>query len=340
MNTVCSHYDVSIKADELLINAAIPILLITNVNNIYNGNTETMELRDIDLNLLVIFHQLLIDRKVSTAAESLGMTQPAVSNALKRLRLTLQDELFVRTYSGMEPTPYAQRLAKPITQAIDSIHNVLNQADGFDAQTSERSFTLAMTDIGEIHFIPQLMEALAKVAPRIRINTVRDTPQLGEDLQNGMVDLAIGWLPHLQAGFFQRGLFHHHYVCMSRHNHPITQVPLTLERFCAYGHIRIAAANTGHGAIDTLMARAGIQRSIRLEVPHFLAIGHILQHSDLLATVPQRFAAHCAAPFGLSATPLPMNLPQIAINLFWHAKYHQDPANRWLRQLLFELFAD
>lgn len=300
-----------------------------------------MELRDLDLNLLVVFHQLLVDRRVSIAAENLGLTQPAVSNALKRLRSALQDDLFVRTYQGMQPTPYAAQLAEPVALAIHTLREALSRQDSFDPQGSERTFTIAMTDIGEIYFTPRLMDALARLAPRCVVSTVRNTAEtLSEGLQNGTVDLAVGLLPHLQAGFFQRRLFHHRYVCLCRKDHPVTREPLTLERFCAYGHVRVIAANTGHGEVDVHMARAGIQRDIRLEVPHFVAVGHILQRTDLLATVPERFADCCVEPFGLVALPHPVDLPEIAINLFWHAKYHKEPANRWLRQLMFELFSD
>jgi DNA-binding transcriptional LysR family regulator len=115
---------------------------------------------------------------------------------------------------------------------------------------------------------------------------------------------------------------------------------LTLERFCTYGHIRVIAAGTGHDGADAQMSRAGIQRDIRLEVPHFLAVAHILQRTELLATVPEVFADCCLEPFGLSVLPHPVSLPEIPINLFWHAKYNKDPANIWLRQLMFELFSD
>lgn len=198
-----------------------------------------------------------------------------------------------------------------------------------------------MTDIGEIYFTPRLMDALSRLAPGCRISTVRNTSvSLIEALQSGTVDLAVGLLPHLQAGFFTRRLFHHRYVCMCRKDHPVTSEPLTLERFCAHGHVRVIAATTGHGEVDAHMARLGIERDIRLEVPHFVAVGHILQRTDLLATVPERFAECCVQPFGLVALPHPVQLPEIDINLFWHAKYHRDSANRWLRQLMFELFAD
>ncbi|MGX1186447.1 DNA-binding transcriptional LysR family regulator [Pseudomonas sp. F-14 TE3623] len=300
-----------------------------------------MELRDLDLNLLLVFHQLLVDRRVSTAAENLGLTQPAVSNALKRLRTALQNDLFVRTYQGMEPTPYAAQLAEPVALAIQTLRDALLREDSFDPQISKRTFTIAMTDIGEIYFMPRLMDALVRLAPKCIVSTVRNSSvSLVEALRNGTVDLAVGLLPNLQAGFYQRRLFHHRYVCLCRKDHPVTREPLTLERFSSYGHVRVISANTGHGEVDSHMARIGIQRDIRLEVPHFVAVGHILQCTDLLATVPERFAACCVEPFGLTALPHPLELPEIAINLFWHAKYHKEPANRWLRQLMFELFSD
>lgn len=300
-----------------------------------------MELRKIDLNLLVVFNQLLVDRRVSTVADRLDLTQPAVSNALKRLRLLLQDELFLRTSHGMEPTPYALQLAEPVAYALGTLHSALNQRTSFDPLASTRTFTLAVTDIGEIYFMPILMNALADQAPNIRISTVRNNASsLKEDMEAGTVDLAIGLLPSLQAGFFQRRLFRQRYVCMHRKEHPLAQKPITLEDFCDAEHVCVIAANTGHGEVDVLLERAGIKRRMRLIVPHFIAVGHILQTTNLIATVPERFAVCCEGPFNLVTSPHPANLPEIAINLFWHAKYHRDPANRWLRQLVFDLFSD
>lgn len=300
-----------------------------------------MDLRQIDLNLLVIFNQLLLDRRVSTSAEKLGLTQPAVSNALKRLRTLLKDDLFVRTSRGMEPTPYAMHLAEPVGYALGSLQNAFNQRDTFDPATSTRTFTLAMTDIGEIYFMPPLLEALASRAPHIKISTLRNTAgNLREDMEAGSVDLALGLLPHLQTGFFQRRLFLQHYVCLFRQGHPTARNPISLESYCSSAHVGVIAANTGHGEVDALMERRGIQRQIRLVVPHFVAVGHILQSTDLIATVPERFAFRCEEPFGLVTSPLPVKLPEIAINLFWQAKYNREPANMWLRQLIVELFSD
>lgn len=300
-----------------------------------------MTLRAMDLNLLVVFNQMLIDRSVSAAADTLGLTQPAVSNALKRLRALLQDELFLRTSRGMEPTPYALHLAQPVAHALGTLHNALSTRDSFDPLTSQRAFHLAMTDIGDMYFMPTLMHALATRAPHIRLSTVRPhETDLRRAMEGGAIDVALGLFPDLKTGFFQRRLFSHRYVCLFRRDHPRARSPMTLAQFRSMEHVGVTAANTGHSAIDAVLQRAGVQRQRRLEVPHFIAVGHILQATDLVATVPERFAARCCEPFGLATSPHPVKLPEIAINLFWHAKYNQDPASVWLRQLIVELFAD
>lgn len=300
-----------------------------------------MKLRELDLNLLVIFNQLLIDRSASVAAEKLGLTQPAISNALKRLRLVLQDELFLRTSRGMEPTPYALHLAEPVVYALNALQSALTHRDTFDPTTSQRTFNLAMTDIGELYFMPPVMEALANRAPGIRINTVRPhRGNLKEDMESGSVDLAVGPLPDLQTGFFQKRLFRHRYVCIFRKGHPVARSPISMDLFCVLQHVGVIPENTGHMDVDTLLDKAGIKRMVKLQVPHFIAVGAILQGSDLIATVPERFADRVQDAFGLETSPHPARLPDIAINMFWHAKFNRDPANIWLRQLFVELFSD
>ncbi|BAP45260.1 LysR family transcriptional regulator [Pseudomonas sp. LJDD11] len=299
-----------------------------------------MNLRDLDLNLLLVLHQLLIDRQVSSAADNLGLTQPAMSNALKRLRSTLNDELFVRSGRSMQPTPYAEQLAQPVAQAIALLHQALQRPAAFDPASSRRRFTLAMTDIGEIYFMPQLIDTLLQRAPGLSVTTVRSDAQLSEALASGAIDLAVGLQPNLQSGFYQRRLFVHRYVVLCRHDHPLAGQAMTAQAFARQSHVHVAAASTGHGEVEQYLRRAGLQRDIRLEVPHFVAVGHILQRSDLVATVPERFASTCLQPFGLVALPLPVPLPEITINLFWHARFHKEPANQWFRDLMFELFSD
>jgi DNA-binding transcriptional LysR family regulator len=299
-----------------------------------------VELRDIDLNLLVVFNQLLSDRRVNAAAQSLGITQPAVSNALARLRRHLGDDLFLRTSRGMEPTPFAQHLAGPVAQALGALHSALNQRAAFTPSTSTRTFALAMTDIGEIYFLPPLMELLGRVAPNVSISTVRSTTAaLKDDLEAGRVDLALGLLPDLKAGFFQRSLFRHRYVCMFRKGHPLGGNQISLEDFAAADHVVVVAAGTGHNRVDAMLEDLQVRRRVRLRVPHFVALGHILKETDLVATVPERFARRWVEPFGLVYVRHPARLPEIAINLFWHAKYHREPGNQWLRTLLFNTFS-
>jgi DNA-binding transcriptional LysR family regulator len=224
---------------------------------------------------------------------------------------------------------------------LNALQTAFTTRDSFDPQTSTRNFQLAMNDIGEMYFMPPLMVALSKVAPHVRVSTVRpNSASLKEDMESGSVDLALGLLPHLQTGFFQRRLFRHKYVCVFRKGHPVATSPMTLAQFSELDHVGVVAANSGHGEVDGLLERAGIKRKMRLVVPHFIAVGHILQSTDLISTLPERFAERCEIPFGLVTSPHPARLPDIAINLFWHAKFNRDPANMWMRQLFVELFAD
>jgi DNA-binding transcriptional LysR family regulator len=300
-----------------------------------------MELKDIDLNLLVIFNQLLTERKVSKVAENLGLGQPAVSNALARLRKLFGDELFLRTSSGMQPTPFADQLAESIGYALGMIHGAINVKNSFDPAASKRSFSVGMTDIGEIYFLPLLMEKIQKVAPAVSISTVRNTSvHLKDSMEAGHVDLAIGLLPQLKAGFFQQRLFTQNYVCMFRSGHALDRKKITPPDFFAADHVAVVSTGTGHGIVDDMLDKNSPQRKVRLTVPHFVAVGHILQSTDLVATVPERLAEKMAKPFNLKYVAHPIKLPQIAINLFWHAKYHKDPANQWLRSLIFDMHAD
>lgn len=312
------------------------------IDSIHNVNiANSMDLRQIDLNLLVVFNQLLLDRSVSVTADKLGLSQPAVSHALKRLRVLLKDDLFVRTSRGMEPTPYAMHLIEPVGYALGMLQTALSQRDKFDPANSERTFTLAITDIGEIYFMPTLMAMLSREAPNIQISTVRHhSGQLTDDMASGEVDLAIGLLPSLTTGFFQRKLFKQRYVCMFRREHPVASNPITLAQYKSLHHVGVMSANTGHGELDDWLMKKNIHRSVKLCVPHFVAVGHILQSSDLIATVPERFAQKCEKPFQLETSPLPFKLPDIAIQLFWHAKYNREPANMWLRQQLLNLFSE
>ncbi|VVE83322.1 LysR family transcriptional regulator [Pandoraea sputorum] len=312
-----------------------------------------MDLHAVDLNLLVVFQHLYNARRVSRVAEALGVTQPAVSNSLARLRKLFNDELFIRTSRGMLPTPMATELAEPVAAALDALHGVFNRQLAFDPATSQRAFQIAMTDIGEVHFLPKLMHALGERAPGITVSTVRNTAvNLREEMAAGQVDLAVGHLPDLSTEFFQRRLFRQKYVCMFRPGHPLDRVTtsarskktstarMTREDFERSEQVMVVAAGTGHGQVDEFMARAHVQRNIRLRVPHFVALADILHATDLIATVTEKFAQRSAQHFGLRYVDHPLDIPDVQINLFWHARYHREPASQWMRTLLFELFSE
>ncbi len=300
-----------------------------------------MNLKDIDLNLLVIFHQMLLHKRVSAVADALDLTQPAISNSLARLRRLLGDELFVRTSRAMEPTPFAQQLSGPVAQGLELLHGALISRDAFDPRTSAREFVIAMTDIGEMYFLPTLMEALSREAPAITIRAVRSTTvPLKENMETGQIDLAIGLLAKLDAGFLQRRLFRHRYVCLYRKGHPLDKRrSMTKEEFTSAEHVLVTATSAGHHLVDEMLMKVKAQRRFRLTVPDFLAVGHTLSRTNMIATVPELFASCIEPNFNLTHCAHPIVLPEIAIKLFWHRKCHRDAGNKWLRDMVFRLFA-
>jgi DNA-binding transcriptional LysR family regulator len=299
-----------------------------------------MDLADMDLNLLVVFHHLMRERHVSRAADALGLSQPAVSNALRRLRTRLGDELFLRTPAGMEPTPYAQQLAGPLSQALDTLRDALNVRASFEPATSTRCFTVAMSDVGETYFLPVLMDALARQAPGVTLRCVSVADAaLREDMAQGRVDLALGSLPQLQAGFFQQALFRQPYVALMRQGHPLARrTQISRAQYHTAQHVRVLATGTGHGRVERALDQLGVARRVQLTVSHYAALGNVLGSTDLLATVPQRLAQRIGEPFGLVARRLALPLPASTIAQLWHAHLHRDPGHQWLRSLVLEHF--
>jgi DNA-binding transcriptional LysR family regulator len=173
------------------------------------------------------------------------------------------------------------------------------------------------------------------------MNTVRNTSvNLSNEMADGRVDLAIGLLPQLKGGFYQRRLFDQRYVCLFRRGHPLEDAALTLPAWRDAEHLVVVSAGTGHGQVDEWLKRRGVRRQVRLTVPHFMSVGYILQRTDLIATVPERLALELATPFSLSMRALPMTLPAAPIHLLWHERVHHDEGNRWLREVVIGLFAD
>ena len=295
----------------------------------------------IDLNLLSVFQEVYRERQISSAARRLGLSQSAVSNALARLRRSFGDELFVRTASCMQPTPLAAQMAEPIGAAMAQVALALNQRSRFDPATSNRRFMLAMTDVGEIYFMPTLIERCRQLAPQVQISSLRvATPNLKQEMEGGRVDLAVGPFEDVSDALYQRQLFRQPFVSMFRKGHPLGRGALTPARFIAAEHLLVDAADSPYDRVNAVLARAGVKADSRFRVPHFTAVPYIVSSSDLVVTVPQKLAERAAAPFALEWVTPPLDLPPLQTNIFWHRRFNQDPGNAWLRGLLADVFAE
>jgi DNA-binding transcriptional LysR family regulator len=300
-----------------------------------------IEPNSIDLNLLAVFQEVYRERQISAAARRLGLTQSAVSNALARLRRTFGDELFVRTAHGMQPTPFAQQVAEPVGAALAHVALALNQRSRFDAATSARRFTIAMTDVGEVYFMPALIERCRALAPQVQVSSVRaGSIALKEEMASGRVDLAIGAFDDVSEALYQKLLFRQPYVSMFRRGHPLARGAVTLKRFAAAEHLLVDSGESPYPRINQLLEQAGVGKATRFRVPHFTAVPYIVSGSELVVTVPQKLAERAAAPFGLKWIVPPLKLPILQTKIFWHRRFNQDPGSQWLRGLVAEVFAE
>jgi DNA-binding transcriptional LysR family regulator len=298
------------------------------------------ELRNVDLNLLVVFQHLLEDRNISSVARRLNLSQPAVSNALRRLRTALGDELFVRTANGMQPTPHAERLGGPVGEALALLSHTLDTTHEFHADESTRRFRIAMSDVGEIHFMPRLMEQCSRYAPGVRIDSLRLAgADLRREMDAGRIDLAIGAFDNLGSGFMQRMLFRQGYATLFRRGHPSVHEGITLKAFRAERHLVVSHA-APYGQVNQSLERAGIKLDEHFSVPHFSAVPYIVSTTDLLATVPRKLADTVAAHFSLDIVVPPLRVPPLQTNLYWHRRFHLDSGNQWLRAMMVDTFAE
>ena len=300
-----------------------------------------LEPKDIDLNLLVVFQEVFQERQISSVAKKLGLSQPAVSNALARLRKSFDDELFVRTAQGMQPTPLAQQLAEPISSALGNITRALNQHEVFDAASSKRHFVIAMTDVGEVYFMPRLIEQCRTLAPQSQLSTVRASSiDIKAEMETGRVDLALGAFDDISGALYQRRLFRQSYVCMLRQGHPLAGVAISAKDFLAAQHLIVASMESPYDKINQSLEKAGIKAAAHFTVPHFVAVPYIVSTTDLLVTVPQKLAESAAAPFKLQYVKPPLRLPALQTNVFWHRRFNQDEGNQWLRNLIAQQFSE
>ncbi len=292
----------------------------------------------LDLNLLVVFDAILKDGNITGAARRVGLSQPAMSNALARLRKTFDDPLFVRTNKGMQPTPHAQLLAAPIQRACELAISALEISTKFDPSTAHNTFRFYMTDIGEAVFLPKLIHAITQRAPGVKLKLLR-IPEHGEQaaMAAGDVDIALGFFPDLQAGFFQQRLYSDGFVCLVRADHPQVQDRMSVEQFESMRHAVIAGEGTGHeAAIQRAVAKHRLHVSLTL--PHFMALPLIVSQTDHVVIVPRRLALAFRGHANLRIVESPIKIAPFEIKQHWHERYHHNPANQWIRGLIAEVF--
>jgi DNA-binding transcriptional LysR family regulator len=299
-----------------------------------------MNVQGLDLNLLRVFDTVLRDRSVTMAARHLGLTQPAVSNALARLRAQFEDALFVRTAMGMDATPFARELSEPVRQALALLESALAHGPGFDPATSTRAFRFYMSDLGQIEFLPPLVERAQRVAPGVRLEAVAlEVEDISDALAAGALDLAVGFLPGLGPPVRRQPLFRDPYVCLMRADHPDIDKTLTKKKFLAASHALVSYRG-GHRVIEEALERAGLARKITLRVPHFTVVPMVLERSDLILILPRKVARVYERQGRFKFLPPPVPIPPADVAAHWHERFERDPGNRWLRETIAELFEE
>ena len=289
---------------------------------------QAMNVRDLDLNLLHVFAAVHASRSVSRAADTLQLSQPAVSHALARLRLVLRDPLFTRAPGGVRPTPKADQLARQVESALQLIDVALHETEHFDAARSQRRFAVHMSDIGADEFLPLLMAGIGRQAPGVRVEAVQLAPEaIAPALEEGRLDLAFGYLPAL-VGTESAVLLQERYVVLLRRGHPLAGALRDRAALERLDFILVASHAEPARALHLL----GLQPRIRLTLPHFTVVPTILAATDLAVIMPTRPALRFAERHGLQVVEPDLGLPPFSVAMHWTWRSAHDPGHRWLRE--------
>ena len=299
-----------------------------------------MNLRNIDLNLLVIFDALMAERHVTRAGQRVGLSQPAMSSALSRLRQIFQDELLVRTPSGMEPTPRALSLAAPIHQLLAQAASLLDEPTDFTPVTSHRTFRLRMSDILLLCIMPAIAARVGQKAPHVVLEITPLPPvQTIDALENDEIDMAISTGLVIPSSLTCVPLFCDRLVCVVRHDHPQVDSDIDMTTFLNIPHVKITQSPLDTRFVDGELAAQGLTRPIALTVQGWLAVPHIIAQSDWLAVLPRRVAMPYVESGLLRVSPVPLGQHVLTWHLYWHKRYQSHAAHRWLRELIQEVGA-
>ena len=298
---------------------------------------DTAELVGYDLNLLVALHALISARHVSRAARQLGLSQPAMSRALGRLREMFDDPLLVRSRSGMEPTARALELYPQIEEVLAGVRELV-QPSSFDPRRSASGvMRVAAPDIVTYMLVPPLMRSLAEQAPGVNVEIVQWLPDWREQLETGAIDLTVGIPSGDEPNIHARPLIESHWACVLRKGHPSLRAKWTVERFAKLDHVLVSLSGRGGGPIDAALAEHGLTRRIALRIPHPALAPLLVAETDLVLTTPRWLAQKLAAHVDLVVRRPPIPVPPIRAPMLWHERSHRDPKHRWFRELLARL---
>ncbi|MFT3814803.1 MAG: LysR family transcriptional regulator [Acidovorax sp.] len=290
------------------------------------------KLQQMDLNLLVVFDMLMQERNLSRAAERLHKSQPAVSNALGRLREQWGQPLFRRTAKGLEPTAGALALHEPVRQALYLLQSGLGLQESFDPDT-EQTFRLSVNDDGQMRLLPALMARLKRLAPRVRLQVLPDEgAPLPQQLASGKVDLAMDYLYFDDPDLLYQPVSETRLAVIGRQGHPAFRKGLDKHAFQAAQHVSILPRAGRGSPLEIVLGSAKVRRQVQLQVPHYVTIPAIVASTDLLGTVPLHLAQAFAGHYGLEIAEMPFEMPAIQISLIWHRQQQHAPALQWLRE--------
>jgi DNA-binding transcriptional LysR family regulator len=291
----------------------------------------------LDSRQLRLFDLLYTTRSVTRTADLLGQSQPTVSIWLGKLRRQLRDPLFVRTPAGMQPTPQADALIGQAREILESLRRLADWEPTFVPATAQRRFRICMTDASHITLLPHLLPHVRAVAPNVRIDAARIDGNTAQALETGEADLALGYVPWLESGIYQQTLYPQDWVCLANPRHPRIGKTLTLEAYGNEAHIDIVGG-TGAQVLETALHARRVRRRIALELPGFLGLYAIVSTTDLIATLPRHTGETLAKLGRLKVFACPVPIPMFTVKQHWHARYHHDAGNRWLRGTIASLF--
>jgi len=294
-----------------------------------------VHLHRIDLNLLVVLDAIFSEGGITKAGEKLHLTQPAISHALGRLREMFNDPLFIREGRRMVPTPLARSLMQPVRRTLHSLEVTLNELQQFDPATTQRHFQIAVRDVLEATVLPPLLARVATAAPSVDISAIRtDRRTLDSELAAGSLDAALDVLLPLSDEIRHQLVSTDRLVVVARAGHPATAKSLNLAAYLRAHHVLVSSRRSGPGMEDVELNRQGLKRRVRLRCQHYFAACRVVSQSDLLLTMPERYAQIANQQFNNQILAFPMDMPSMDAYLYWHASVDSEPANRWLREQL------